>query len=558
MCLPALALFAHSQAVPSDVVCALAIQAGIEGNMPAGSSASESCSTVEQCEGAIEFLEEQISDDEEQLNTELSSLQELLKDPVECSCKDTTDVTINFCNLNDADGTTNNNIKNIESSDIIDGLRDHLVNTSPKPTEPNDCKTSYFTFHFDITNVTPIAEDCNEEEACDYYLYKKHFKRKGKVDRNKFCKSYEGNDDLSMISLLKDPNNNESKNDCKDFLEYAEELSGYIHDSKKEIEKLKDKIRQLDRRNRQCSRPQNANNEECQSPSTEAGSFCIPCFNAVVEAHTPKKSAWEKAADYLLPAASLLLGYRGIRRNNQRLQVAGFQPDTSAYARLGYPFAMSALYGANRGTGPCSSSVGGGGSQFSTLALLSQLGNAAGGPGGPFGINPLNPLSLISGLGNAAGGIFNHNALNPMAFLGEAGNPAGAFFGNNQHHPLSLLSQLGFAPSGASALGGNPFLSGLHTGGFNIGLQQRQLQIDAQQRAYTAYMEAMQVHQQRQMAKQTAIQGLWQQMQQIQVQIQRIATGYEGVTSNTSGLNTTVPLNVNPNINGITGGITGF
>ena len=76
--------------------------------------------------------------------------------------------------------------------------------------------------------------------------------------------------------------------------------------------------------------------------------------------------------------------------------------------------------------------------------------------------------------------------------------------------------------------------------------------MEAYNRARTAYMEALQVEQERNMAKYTAVQSLQQQMIQLQNQMRRIWTGYDTPGNYTP---TTVIPNRTPSGGAFSGGL---
>ena len=400
------------------------------------------------------------------------------------------------------------------------------------------------------------SED-DQESACDYWTYKRFFDDNGYIN-SEFCNS---------SNLIKDVESN--SDNCNQYLLQLKELIGQLND-------LKEKERELDRQIRNAgflniSCHNNPDQEKCGSSKTEGRTWCTSCFNETIESFYPKKSGWEKLGEYLLPAASLFFGYRGIRQNNEKLSLAGFEPDNSAYTRLAYPYALSALYGSNKGAGPCSPSMNNFGGYYSASALLS--GALTGGSGfnnffrgGMFnagspwggGFNAGSPWGGGFNVGSPWGGGFN--AGSPWGGGFNIGSPWGGGF--NAGSPLGGGFNVG-SPWGGGFNAGSPWGGGFNTGspwggGLNANSQfniNYQAQMEAYNRARTAYMEALQVEQERNMAKYTAMQSLQQQMYQLQNQMRRIWTGYD---SGGGSFNSTTILNpgtVSPS-GSFSGGIT--
>ena len=413
------------------------------------------------------------------------------------------------------------------------------------------------------------CDDSDLESACDYWTYQQFFESDGHIKIGEFCNSSNIQEEFV------------DGDDCIHYLEQLKEEIDHLNGLKERKDDLRRQIRDEASLNRSCQR--NPDQEHCGSSETEGQNWCTSCFNETIESFYPKKSGWEKLANFMLPAASLFFGYRGIRQNNEKLALAGFEPDNSAYTQLAYPYALSALYGSNQGAGPCSPSNSFNG-YYSAAALLS--GSLRGGNGfnnffqrghgnwnfhhsrgrGPFSFNNARgPFDFNTGI--PGGGNFN-NAGFPFSFDVNAGLPGVGIFNNtgipgggnfnNAGFPFSFDVNAGLPGVGifnnTGIPGGGNFSNPWGSGNaqFNINYQ---AQMEAHNRARIAYMESLQVEQERNMAKMTAVQSLQQQMYQLQNQMRRVWTGYDTSGGHSYNPTGTVPPGTVPPGGGISGGV---
>ena len=383
-------------------------------------------------------------------------------------------------------------------------------------------------------------------EACPCH-YKQYFKNNGQIDEDKLC---------ANSSLIEE---GRSSRECKKTIKEMEEIAGDIQELEEELDELEGKLREKKRECRRASR-RGENTAGCGGAGgTEAGTFCIECFNSVIEANRPKRNMWEKLGSALVPLAGASLGYLGIRETNKMRARQGYPVDNSAAYGLAYPFVMRALYGGGlngRGSNAlsCSSTAGMGGgfglNMWSQLgAGLTGMGMMPGlGLGGMPNFGGLGGMPGVGGLGGVPGvGGFQLGGSLMPGFGGLGGMPGlggfqlgGGLMPGFGGMPAGLGSSFipGLAMPGLSGLGGMPGVGGFQLGGgfggmsgLGGGFQQGGgLDLagyyEMRSRMASIYFEQQQMQQERNMMKMNASMRIQQEIQKLVTQLHSINSGF--------------------------------
>ena len=149
---------------------------------------------------------------------------------------------------------------------------------------------------------------------------------------------------------------------------------------------------------------------DCQpedDTATEAGAFCMDCFQQVMESFHPKLTTTERILNAATPLLGTALAAYTIKDSNKLRARQGYPVDNSAAYGLAYPFITQMLYGgAFSGRGPNALSC-------SNSSHHSPYGGIYGGIGGGFG--------FPGGIGGGIGGGFGY----PGGIGGGFGFPGG-------------------------------------------------------------------------------------------------------------------------------------
>jgi len=307
--------------------------------------------------------------------------------------------------------------------------------------------------------------------------HRRYFKSNGRVDE-KFCMEFAKKD----------------KNSCKKAIQKLKRVW-------EQISKIADKIRRIEEDLEVLDEKLFEKSFEDEESSS---ALCFDCLDELRELDGPTTGQIVGNTLSLLSGAGLsYLGYtagRSSARNANTLRIQqGHLPISSvgpsfAGASIGLPFISNGIYGLTNGS-----------SQFGNYACSP---GAFSGGGAYFGGSPF------------AGGAFGVGPFGGSPF------GVGAFGG----------SPFGAGPFGVGAFAGGPFGGGAFGGGINPYLQAQQQQysqyLQFQQQQQQAYLQAQQAWLQQQQAiqqdriqRQQVISGLYQEIGQIQQQIQSIAYG---------------------------------
>jgi len=396
-------------------------------------------------------------------------------------------------------------------------------------------------------------------ENCDC-RYKRYFEDEGQVDIDGLCE-----DPLLLITDADGDIDELARDDCKDYLQYIVENLREINELEEERKRLVRKQEKEERTRRRLARKceRNPNLEICQQRNpgvTEAGTFCTSCFQEVIEAAYPKRSAWDKILSAVVPLAGTGLAYYGVKETNKLRSRQGFPVDNSAMYGLAYPFITSMLYGGaltgrGRNALACSPTahMNPYGGIFSAYAQLGggmipgvmpgiQGGFLQGGipvpgyAGGMVGGMPFfgSGGNLYANMGLFGPGAFGSGAFGPGAFGPGAFGPgafgSGAFgpgafgpgaFGPGAFGPGAFgPGAFGSGAFGSGAFGPGAFGSGAFGPGGGAGGFDYYSHMQMQQRMQSYYMQLQQFQMEQQRVRQSIIMRYQQEAQSLAIKYQ--------------------------------------
>ena len=169
----------------------------------------------------------------------------------------------------------------------------------------------------------------------------KYLKNKGLVDAEGFCNDTD--------FAFKEPDSCEdSLKEILEIMEEIEELKKIKKDLNDELKKLERDIIKQDREKGRLKRfcRTNSSDPKCQPDSqTEASAFCTECFQEVMDAFHPKPTTMELLLNAAVPLAGAGLAAYSIKGSNTLRSRQGYAVDNTAAYGLAYPFITQMLYG---------------------------------------------------------------------------------------------------------------------------------------------------------------------------------------------------------------------
>ena len=380
------------------------------------------------------------------------------------------------------------------------------------------------------TTASVTELDCGKQCEC---RYRKYFEDEGYV-----------NEELCSNPLLVEDDEEDA---CEGILESMNEIGEELLELNQRKGELEDEIRQIDLN---CLRAEvrGTNDPQCaESRQTQAGSFCIECYKAVLEAATPKRTGFETFMNAATPLIGAALGVWGLKESNRMRARQGYAVDNSAAIQLAYPFLMKGLYGMGSNSSLLCSSSSEIHSPYN-MSMYSMLSGMNPALSGAFQFNPLsnliNPMVMQNQLAfnnPLAMGVFqNASPFGLQSLLPRfAFNPGGNIFnqGGNLFNPLAMQSQLALNGGGWSnplAMGqfhNDPWMNG---GSLMGGNWMNQIQL--QQRISAAVMEQQQMAMEQARMSQNAKMRIGQEIQRLMMQMQTIDYNIFGGGGNFAGL----------------------